>query len=169
MTVALLFWGMLVQSVSSVSGRSAAVLPSLVFILGFTIAGYGILSLFHGVKIRITPQWMTDGTRQQILKIRGIIKGDRVDIPCRDIRDVQAANYRLPLWRGLLGPLGRKSYSHGHIITLPGYRGSGLAVTYTSESIFSSESKDRTVLFPTRRPETLQAILTDTAGAYQSH
>jgi hypothetical protein len=107
---------------------------------------------------------MVDGTHQQILKVRGVIKGDGVDIPCRNIQDFQIASYGVPLWRSLLGPLGRQKYRGGHMVTLPGYQGTGLAVTYAYEGIFSSKDRDLTVLFPTRRPEKLQALLAVTGG-----
>ena len=166
--VAVLFWWMLVEHVFTVSGQTPAILPSIVFIAGFSAVGYGILSLFHGISIRITRQWLTDGTRQPVLKIRGIIKDDRTDIPCRNIRNVQPAAYKVPLWRGLLGPFGRKKVkkngSQGHMITLAGYSGTGLAVTYVYESIFSNAPKEITLLFPTRRPKKLQALLIATAA-----
>jgi hypothetical protein len=120
LTVASLFWWMLTQSVYSTSGRTAAFFPSVVFILGFTLVGYGILSVFYGVRIRISRRWTVDGTYQQILKIRGVIKSDRVDIPCRDIQDVKIESYCVPLWRSLLGPLGKQKYSGGRMVTLPG-------------------------------------------------
>jgi hypothetical protein len=92
LTVALLFWWYLVNGVAMVSGVSARLIPSIVFIIGFTILGYGIMSLFYGVRIRTTRVWMMDGTRQEVLKIRGVRKGDRLDIPFRDIGDRACCN-----------------------------------------------------------------------------
>ena len=157
--VSLFFWWMLVDSVYSTSGRMAVGYPSLVFILGLAVLVYGVLSLFYGVRVRISRQWMTDATRQQVLKIRGVIKGDRIDIPCRDITGVQVASYSVALWRSLLGPLGRARCNEGHMVTLPGYKGAGLAVTYTFENIFDTDAKERTVIFPTRQPEKLRSLL----------
>jgi hypothetical protein len=165
--VSIFFWWMLVESVYSTSGRIAAVYPSLVFILGLAVFVYGILSLLYGIRVRISRQWMTDATRQQVLKIRGVIKGDRIDIPCRDIKDVQLASYSVSLWRALLGPLGRARCNEGHMVTLPGYHGTGLAVTYTFENIFNTEAKERTVLFPTRQPEKLQSLLAVACISYK--
>jgi hypothetical protein len=50
------------------------------------------------------------------------------------------------------------------MVTLPGYQGTGLAVTYAYEGTFSSKDRELTVLFPTRRPEKLQALLAVTGG-----
>jgi hypothetical protein len=155
----LLFWWHLTRHIQAVSGRSAAFFPSLVFIGVFTLLVYGILSLFYGVGIRLSSRRMLDGSRQPVLKIRGVTKGDRVDIPCRDIRDIRIISCRVPLWRTLLGPFGRPKVPGGRMIMLPGYRGNGLAVTYAFEGVFSGEVRETTILFPCRRCEELQALL----------
>ncbi|MBU2546929.1 MAG: hypothetical protein KKB20_00835 [Proteobacteria bacterium] len=157
--VALLFWWGLVQSMSSTAGRGPAILPSLVFILCFFLLGYGIMSRFYGVRIRISRPWMMNGARRPVLIIQGVFKGDRLDIPCRDMVQVHPEPYAVPLWRAVLGPFGREKYAGGHMVTLPGYRGRGLVVTYTSVSAFSSRPQQRTVLFPTRRPQALLEAL----------
>jgi hypothetical protein len=166
--VPLLFWWQLTRHVSSVSGRTAAFFPSLVFILTFALLIYGILSLFYGVSIRLSSRRMMDGTRQPVLRIRGVTKGDRVDIPCHDIRNVRIVSCHIPLWRSLLGPLARPKFPDGRMITLPCYRGSGLAVTYVFEGIFSGEVKETAVLFPCRRCEQLQALLRSEAARHET-
>jgi len=162
LTVALLFWWYLVNGVAMVSGVSARLIPSIVFIIGFTILGYGIISLFDGVRIRTSRVWMMDGTRQEVLKIRGVRKGDRLDIPFRDIRKVCIVSYeaRSPFWQALARlPNSTDSDSNRLVVALPGYQGTGLAVTYLRENLFSSGNQEITAIFPTRKPERIQEIL----------
>lgn len=156
---ALLFWGALVYFTAPDSRTIPRAWPSLVFITAVTALAYGILAMFHCISIRITRRLMVDGTRQPILIVKGLFKGDRVSIACRDIFDTRITDYALPWWRALLGGFGRARSADAYMITLPGWHGTGLAVRYSYESVFAANRRTATAVFPTRQAEKLQVIL----------
>ena len=67
---------------------------------GFVISIPAFLFMFalFTIKIRISEKWTLSGSKEPILLIKGIVKGETFHIPLNDIVEVKAVDHQYPFY-----------------------------------------------------------------------
>ncbi|MBT4520630.1 MAG: hypothetical protein HOC23_11540 [Halieaceae bacterium] len=142
--------GVLSLAVSLAAWPLAAALFSLgyvmiaVIFLGLTAFFYFIVNFTYCTRLRLRMMSTFKGN-QYVFQARGVQKGMRPDIPCRDIKKI----FPLDFDTSAQVPEGEELPVS---ISQPGFRGRGMVIVFEFETLLTKESRSRAIHVPTANP-----------------
>ncbi|MEP1469774.1 MAG: hypothetical protein ABJK25_02260 [Halieaceae bacterium] len=135
-----------------------AIALSVVFLCIFG-AGYIIGRLAYGVRIKVTIGGGIGFEQGVVLSALGTGHSGRLYIPAADITNVEDFMFDQPLVQSLFQPFALQKKLDGFVVKLPGYRGSGLRITYSHAPLYDSGQSESVIYLPTINPDSVRAAI----------